>query len=85
MSGIYEHVKRHVVDSVAVSTAVNPIYAFLETQMAGMNNDVAIKSRLLGTALTFSGFGRLYSKGRDVSQRIFNVTKETSEKMEKYS
>lgn len=76
-----KQLKKHIIDSTAVATVTNPVMAGLEIFVAGMSNDVSINARVLGTALTFAGLGSLYSKGRDLSKKIFKITEKTSEKI----
>lgn len=76
-----DSIKKHLIDSTAISTVTNTVMAPLETLVCGMSNDVSISARILGTTLTFVGMGSLYSKGRELSKELFNITEKTSEKI----
>lgn len=73
-----KEVKRHLVDSTAIATFVNPIYASLETIMAGMTDDVSLRSRLYNTAITYGFLGSV-TKIRDSSKKFFKITQESKE------
>jgi len=76
-----ESLAKHLVDSTAVATVSNTVMAPLETLVCGMPNEVSANARMLGTALTFAGLGTVYTKGRDLSKRVFKITEKTSEKV----
>lgn len=84
MIKIKERLLEHVADSVAVASVTNPVMAILETNVAGMSNNTSTNARVLGTALTFAGLGSLYSKGRDLSKKIFGINEKTSEKIKQF-
>ena len=71
--------KYHVVDGTALLAASNPVYSAFEVGLAGMSDDVSIKARSFATLLTFLGMGTAFSRGRDVSRKLFHITDKTNE------
>jgi hypothetical protein len=71
----------HVVDSTAIVTAINPVMSIVEKTVNGMSNDISINARILGTAITYGGLGSVYSKGRDLSRKLFGITASSTEKV----
>lgn len=76
-----KRIKTHVVDSTALLSASNPLFAGFETMAAGMTNEESINTRCLAAVLTYAGMGRLFTKGMDVSREIFKIKPETSERL----
>lgn len=76
-----QELKRHLVDSTAMQAAITPPIAAMEVGLAGMANDVSLNARLIGTGLVYVGLGSLFAKGRDLSRKVFKVTKKSSEKI----
>ena len=74
--------KAYLIDSTAVCTVANPIYALIETNVAGMSDETSIKARILGTLLTYVGMGSAISKGSDFSRKLFKITDKTKEKIQ---
>lgn len=74
---IKHELHRHVVDSTAMVTIANPIYAFLEV-LSGMTTGVSLNSRAISTAATYAGLGSL-TKIRDFSKRKIGITADSSE------
>lgn len=73
-----ENLKQHLVDSTALTSFATPIWAFIETCVLNMPNGDSLNARFLGTGVTYAGIGSLFSKGRDLSRRIFHVKPETN-------
>ncbi len=73
--------KYHVVDSTALMAVSTPVFAAFETYCAGMTDDNSLHARLLAVGLTYAGMGRLFSKGLDVSRKLFKIKPETKEKV----
>src|SRR3989344_2903508 len=80
---LYDKLFEHFVDSTAVASAGNPILAAIEVFAAGMTNETSMHARMAGTTLVYMGLGSVYSRGRDLSKRVFNVTKESKESVKK--
>lgn len=74
--------KFHFVDGTALLLATNPIYSAFETTVAGMSDDVSIRARLIVTGITYLGMGSLFSRGRDLSRRLFKISDETRERIQ---
>ncbi|MBU1111852.1 MAG: L-alanine exporter AlaE [archaeon] len=75
-----KNAKKHVIDTTAMLTESNPAFAAFEVGIAGMSDDVSIKSRFVAAGLAFGGLGLIYARGRDLSRRLFKITDQTSEK-----
>jgi len=71
--------RRHITDATVLSSVQNVVLAPIETLVLDMTNEVSIKSRLIGTALTFFGMTYVYVGLRDRSRRLFHIGKGTSE------
>ena len=78
---VKDSLKYHVVDSTSLMAVSTPIFAAFETQCADMSDENSLHARLLAVGLTYAGMGRLFSKGLDVSRKIFKINPETTEKM----
>lgn len=78
---IIENLNYHLVDSTALLTLTNPIFSVIETIGSDMSNETSINARILATGLTQIGFGRLFTKGLDISRDYFNINNEATEKM----
>lgn len=74
---IKTELKYHLSDSTAMASMINPIFAALEVSAFGMTIPNSINARLIGTGLTYAGMGRLYSKGMDLSRKVFKIKPET--------
>ena len=79
---IKEGFTHHVLDSTAIMTESNPIFAASEVVVSGMSYDASLNARLFVTAGTFAGAGWLYGKGRDVWRKTFQVTDQTKERIQ---
>lgn len=77
---IKDKVKNYLVDTTGLLLASTPIYAAMETLASGMSVTTSFESRLKASALAYCGLGFAYVKGRDLSKRMFNITKESPEK-----
>ena len=80
MKKIFEALKVHFIDSTAIITVTNPMYTALEMGSAGMSGETSMHARMLGSALTYAGFGSLYAQGRDLSKKMFGITDAASER-----
>lgn len=78
---VKDGLKYHIVDSTALMAFSTPVFAAFETSCAGMSNETSLNARLLAVGLTYAGMGRLFSKGLDVSRKLFKIKPETKEKM----
>ncbi|MFA4820129.1 MAG: hypothetical protein WC613_04185 [Candidatus Aenigmatarchaeota archaeon] len=80
MKKIFDALKNHFIDSTAIITATNPMYTALEMGPAGMSSETSMHARMLGSLLTYAGFGSLYAQGRDFSKKVFGITDAASER-----
>ena len=78
---VKDSLKYHVVDSTALMAVSTPVFAAFETDCAGMTDENSLNARLLAVGLTYAGMGSLFSKGLDVSRKLFKIKPETKEKM----
>ncbi|MDO8517055.1 MAG: hypothetical protein Q7S33_02920 [Nanoarchaeota archaeon] len=70
----------HLIDSTGLLIESTPIFAAIETNIAGMSDDVSINARLIAAGLTyFGGMGIIYSGGRDFYRKTFNITAKAKE------
>ena len=81
IASLLEALKYHLSDSTALLTATTPLFAAFETFMAGISIENSINARLLGTGLTYAGLGRVFTKGMDLSRKLFKITPETKERV----
>ena len=81
MGKIYNAMKCHMIDTTAFLMVCHPVMAAFEVNVADMSNETSMSARLLSTAFNYGGLGSVYSKGRDLSKRIFKITKDTNERM----
>ena len=80
---IRENLEYHLVDSTALLAESTPVFAAFETGLAGMSDEVSMNARIIAAGFTyFGGMGYLYSKGRDLSRKLFNITGKTKEKIQ---
>ena len=66
----------HLIDTTAILTSTNPTLSFVETFAYGMSDETSINARLNIAKISYLGLALLYSGGRDISRKIFNITKE---------
>ncbi len=72
-------VKEHLVDTTSALTQANPLFAALEVGAYGLSSAASLKARA-GVGLTsYAGLNLLFAQGRDVSQKVFGINKNTSE------
>lgn len=71
--------KQYFVDTTGSLLTSVPIYAAIETFVAGMSVEVSLESRLKIVAARYCGLGIIYAGCRDFSRKIFNVKKEDGE------
>jgi len=76
--------KYHVVDTTALLTSTNPIYSAMEVGISGMSDQVSIDSRLTVAALSYGGMAFAFSRGRDLSRKIFHITNKTRERIQTF-
>jgi hypothetical protein len=81
MEKIKDNLKYHLVDSTALMGFSSPIFAALETSIAGISHENSIHARLLAVGLTYAGLGRIFSKGMDLSRKMFHIKPETKERL----
>ena len=72
--------RRHLTDSVALIAASTPGGALLENVVAGMSDDISLKTRFMIGGLYLAGLGGALGWGRDFSRRIFHITEKTKER-----
>lgn len=77
-----QNLRQHLTDSSAILIESTPIFAALETGIAGMSNDVSVNARLYAMSLAYAGFGFAYGEGRDLWRKMFHVTQESKEKIQ---
>ncbi len=76
---ISKYLITHGIDSTAICTVVNPPMSALETYVVKMSNQVSQNARMIAALLTFGGIGFVFSRGRDLSRKLFNINQEKSE------
>ncbi|MEK6888144.1 MAG: hypothetical protein AABX14_04325 [Candidatus Aenigmatarchaeota archaeon] len=81
MKKLFDALKYHFIDSTAIITVTNPMYTALEMGPAGMSSETSMHARILGSVLTYVGFGSIYAQGRDLSKRMFGITESASERV----
>lgn len=81
LSRIRDNINYHLVDSTAINVTVTPIFTIFETSVAGMSDENSLNARTLAVTLNYAGLGRVFSKGLDISRKLFNINPETSEKI----
>ncbi|MBW3004827.1 L-alanine exporter AlaE [Candidatus Woesearchaeota archaeon] len=72
--------RQHVTDSAALFAVSTPCGAFLENVLAGMADEVSLKSRLIVGGLYLAGIGGALGYGRDISKKLCSITDETKER-----
>jgi hypothetical protein len=77
---LYNIGKTHVVDTTAMLASTNPIFAFFENVALGMSDEVSTKARLAAATLAYTGLATAVTRGRDLSQKLFKITPESSER-----
>lgn len=70
---IYGIGKTHLIESTAMLAATNPIFATLENVVWGMPDETSLNARLFAAGITYAGLGSVFSKGRDLSQKLFKI------------
>ena len=80
MGKVADNITYHLVDTTAILVATHPIYATIETLIAGMPDETSMKARLIVSAANYAGIGLLFSRGRDFSRKKFSITENTKEK-----
>ncbi len=81
-SKLNDILKYHLVDTTAILVPTNPIFSAMEVGISGMSDKVSIDSRLTVAALSYGGLGWVYSKGRDLSRKIFGINDQTRERIQ---
>lgn len=66
--------RQHITDSTAMLTVFTPSGAFMEHVLAGMTDEVSLRSRLMVGGLFYGGYGGLVGHGLYVSRRQYNIT-----------
>ena len=75
---IKRKLKEYLVDCLAIVCETNVVFAFYEVFLSNLSVKTSINLRIMGTLITFSGVGYLFSKGRD---KLKDVTKKYVEKI----
>jgi hypothetical protein len=70
--------KEYLVDCLAIVCETNVVFGFYEVFLSNLSVKTSINLRIMGTLITFSGLGYLFSKGRD---KLKDVTKKYVEKI----
>ena len=72
---------QHLIDTSAILVCNNPIMGFVENVVIGMPDEVSIRARCVSSlVMTFLGTGSMFSRGRDVSRKAFDVGQASPEK-----
>jgi len=71
--------KNHFIDTTAALSVANPVLSAFEVcPLNNMEDIESIAARVTGTGLFYLGLGSVFSKGRDISKKVFGITKDTS-------
>jgi hypothetical protein len=76
-SGLENKIKQHFCDATATSSALNPVYAVIETTLMGFSPKVSFNAKLTGTAINYLGLASVYSRTRDRVKKYFNIEEST--------
>ena len=76
---IVKGIKNYLVDTTGLLATAMPLYAGVEVFGAGMSAATSLEARLKVAQLSYLGMGFIYSKGRDLSRRIFKVNGDSPE------
>lgn len=71
--------RNHLVDATAILAQSTPVYGLVET-LTGMPNDISLNSRFVAAGTFYAGMGKVWTKGRELSAKLFKIGKESSEK-----
>ena len=63
----------HLRDSLAITIAATPVYAWLEVHLLGLPPATSAGVRLMTIAALFAGLALLLARGRDLSQRLLGI------------
>ena len=77
-----EEIPLHLVNTTALNAVATPPYAALEVGLAKMTDDISLGSRLTAAGLGYAGIAWLYSKGRDLSKRVLQITDKSKERIQ---
>jgi len=80
ISTIRNNATQHMIDTSSILVCSNPIMSFVENVVIGMPDEVSIRARCIASLVAFLGTGSLFSRGRDVSRKAFNVGQASSER-----
>ncbi|PIN75991.1 hypothetical protein COV18_01040 [Candidatus Woesearchaeota archaeon CG10_big_fil_rev_8_21_14_0_10_37_12] len=78
-SRIIDGARKHIVETTAGLSVVNPLFAANELFVVGMTDEKSIDSRLGITGWSYLGLNWLFVKGRDLSKRSLGITQKSSE------
>lgn len=84
LSWIKDNGKRHFVDTTALLTESHPVFALIETGVAGMAVATSMNAKLIATAISYLGLGSIYTRGRKLSRNLFKINDETKEKIHQF-
>jgi len=68
---------QHIVDTTSSFASTLPLFVFMENVVLGMPDAVSMKARGTVLLLNYAFMGSVYSRGRDLSRRVFKVTQES--------
>lgn len=74
---VVKFLARHCVEATALTTACNPIYAFFETIISRIPNEISIHSKYTGSLLSYIGLSKLYVEGGKLWDRKFGIDENT--------
>jgi hypothetical protein len=77
---VYERLKLHVLDCTSLVTIGNPFFGAYEKLVLGLPNEIFLNARLIGSGWTYAGMGFLFAGGRDLSRKLFGISKQSPEK-----
>lgn len=76
MGKLAEFAKCHLTDVIGGATIGSPLYAYLETQWGGMSYTYSGYSKISGLTTSLLGLGSVFSRGRDLSRKLFKISNE---------
>jgi len=74
--------KLHLVDSTALLAESAPIFTAFEVGIAGMSDQVSMNTRWITAGTSYLGLASIFSRGRDISRKIFKINDKTREELQ---